>query len=452
MTEQKQAMAFYHGKGLVPAWLQAMKYTGKEGRIATMPDIVSARLGTKPGETPWENYFTTLTAEYCGFSKQGNRILIVAHGLWPIATLGGIQGAYKWQYGDPQRNRRGGRITQEEFLDLEAGKFGDVSVIDLDAYYKRYKYAFIEVLRTSEALTDPVLRARLGHQTEKYVLAHAEHARVWHHEQAGFDPENKYGLSGHQQFLDRRRNLHMANARKGSDPFIIQVGDASNCNYGSPRMWRPIEDGYAIAHLVSTGRLCNLHHEGNESLVLDVSCHEWFNGVRLVGIPVGSNISSGIHPGADVYGLLRKFWQKLLLPVANSEPVGFSALVKVGDQWFTQYPKAGESLDTGEPEYIVTHLETISEPVLFRTTIGGYHGFFRYGINEVQSIAPPNANAYFFVTDPILERREGEDPTHQTAMVQFYRATVDTSNRLTRSDALANDYDTLMKLVDLQNV
>ena len=103
-------------------------------------------------------------------------------------------------------------------------------------------------------------------------------------------------------------------------------------------------------------------------------------------------------------------------------------------------------MDTWEPEYVVTSMQKVREPVLFRTTVGGYHGFFKFGTKEVQAIAPAGANAYYFVTDPVNEWNDG-NPTHQTAMVQFYSITADTTKRVTRSDTLAHDYETLMKLV-----
>ena len=93
-----RAMAFFHQDGLPTAWKQATKFAGKDGRLATMPDIVAARLETKPGDPPWETYFTTLTAEYLGLSKQGNKILVVAHGIGPMSTLDGAIKAYGWQF------------------------------------------------------------------------------------------------------------------------------------------------------------------------------------------------------------------------------------------------------------------------------------------------------------------------------------------------------------------
>jgi len=449
-TTEKQpvarAMAFRHQDGLPAAWKQAMMFAGEGGRLATMPDIVAARLETKPGDLPWEAFFTTLTAEYYGIGRSGRRILVIAHGVGPMSTLEGVQKAYSWQYQDKGRNRRGGRITQQEFWALEAGEFGEVSIIDLEEYLRRYEYPFIQILRSSEAMTDPLLRARLGPQAKDYVKAHTEAARLWHHEQAGFDPENKYNLPNYDQFLDRRRSQHACDGAEGSDPYIVIVAAAANCFYGSLRKLRPIEDGYAIAHLVSTGSLSHLYHEGNESLVLDIRCHEWWDGVCVVGIQAGGNIQSGINEGPNAYNLLRKHWRDLLVSVDKQVEVGFRALVQVGGQWFTQYPKVGGRMDTWEPEYLVTSIEKIGDPVIFRTTVGGYHGFFRFGVNEVQAIAPPTANAYFFVGEPQNEWHGG-NPTHQTREVQFYRIEVDASKRMVRADELARDYDTMMRFI-----
>lgn len=437
------AMAFHHQDGLLAAWKQATKFAGKGGRLATMPDIVAARLETKPGDLPWETYFTTLTAEYYGFSKTGKRILIIAHGVGPMSTLEGVQKAYSWEYNDKDRNHRGGRITQQEFWDLEAeAGFGDVTVVDLELYCTRYEYPFLETLRSSEALVDPVLKARFGVLTEEYVKAHTEVARKWHREQAGLDPENKYQLPNHDQFLNRRRSQHERDGAENSDPYILKVDGAGNCCYffGSRDSYREIEEGMAIAHLVSTGGLCHLHHEGNESLTLDVGCHEWWNGVRLVGIQAGGNIRSGLQQGPDAHKLLRKHWRELLVPAKKRQDFGFCALVQVDKQWFTQYPKIGERMDTWEPEFVVTSAKKVGEPVLFRTTSSG-SPFFKFGVKEVQALAPSSANAYFFCGEP---RREGGD--HHVCEVQFYWIEADTSKRMIRADNLARDYDTMMKL------
>lgn len=426
------AMAFYHEDGLTVAWQQAAKFADKDGRMATMPDIVQARLKTKPGETPWETYYTTLTAEYLGLSRKGNQILIVAHGIGPMSTLSGIQKTYSWEYKDKSRIRRGGRILQQEFWDLEDGKFGEVNIVDFNSYCRRYDFPFLQVLRSSEAMTDPVLKARLGSRSEQYVQCHTAHARAWHREQP-LHPG------------------HVECEADGSDPFILRIEGAANCCYtfGPRRGHRIIEEGYAVAHLISTGRLCHLMHNSHGSLVLDVGCHEWGNGTRIVGIQSVGGVDLNLQNGPRAYDLLRKHWKKLLLPVPWV-PIGFRALMKIDEQWFTQYPKTGEGMDTWEPEHAVTSMEEIGKPILFRTTVGGYYGFFKFGTKEVQAIAPLSANAYFFVGEPQNEWHDG-DPTHQTCMVQFCRVTADTTKRLIRGKQLSHDFDLMMRLLETED-
>jgi hypothetical protein len=462
IVETQTAMAFYHQDGLAPAWLQGIKYAGKDGKIATMPDIVEARLATNSDDYPWEAYFTTLTAEYFGYSKQGNLILIVAHGIGPMSSLAGIQKAYSWEFKDKDRRNRGGRITQQDFWDLEAGKYGEVGIVDFEAYCRLYEYPFLKVLKLSEALLDPLLKARFGLKTEEYLLVHAGLSRNWHRKMAGFKEDDKQyqfaetilGRMRGENLFCKKNTLpvkeylqHLLDGAVDSDPYIITLEGASNCCYtfGKKYGHRKIEEGYAIAHLISTGSLCCLHHEGEASLVLDVSCHEWWNGVRLVAIKPEGDFRSGIQQGPDTNALLKSHWKELLIPISNVEEVGFRAMVSIGNQWFTQYPKIGERMDTWEPEYLIKSFEKINKPVLFRTTAGGGF-FFKFGINEIRAIAPPTANAYSFVSDPEKEYNNG-NCTHITAWVQFYRITVDTTKRLMRAEALARNYEKMMELL-----
>lgn len=444
------AMAFYHRDGLPAAWKHAMAFADKGGRLATMPDIAAARCETAPGDVPWETYFTTLSAEYVGIGRDGQHRLIVAHGVGPMATLEGIQEVYGWEYQDKSRSRRGGRITQEEFWKLESGGYGEVAMVNLEPYCKYYEYPFLEVLRYQDAVSDPVLQARLGSWATQCIELHAIYARRWHREKAGLNPDEEYRLStvNPERFHNLRLLQHARYGASDSNPYIIKVDGAANCPYfySVQHGFAPIEDGYAFAHLISTGGLSHLCHQDGDSLTLDVGCHEWWNGTRVVGIKAGGSIRRGLNKGPDVHRLLRKHWRDLLVSAMKRETLGLCALMQIGDQWFTQYPKVGEQMDTWEPEYVITSMEKLGEPTIFRTTVGGYHGFFKFGVNEVQAIAPPNANAYFFVGEPENEWHDG-NPTHQTCKIQFYRIEADTSKRVVRADNLARDYGRLIELV-----
>ena len=421
---QIPGMAFYHKDGLVPAWKQATRFAGEGGRIATLPDIINARLSTSPGSAPWERYFTATSAEYLGTSLGGNRILIIAHGVGPMSTLDGILKAYSWEFKDKDRNRRGGRISREEFLKLESGSFGPVEIVDFNKVMNWHKYSFYHFMTRKEAATlNPLVRARLGISYEAYLERHHNFAR-------------EFSLKQYNEMVE--------------EPIIITMGDASNCPYGVMK----VIDGQAIAHLLSISGLGNWQLPRNDypngsrggSLGCEVNCHEWWDGVRLASIRAGVVVIN-IHAGVDDVGeLLRHNWQTLMKPVSPPANVVFRILIKVGKNWFTEYLKRGASMDTGEPEFHVTSLEKIGKPVEFVTIMGGYHMFFRYDIKEVKAIAPRDANTYTLVGDPETVYHEG-NPKYHRASIQFYRAEIDTSQRLTREDELINDHETLMSLV-----
>jgi len=240
----KGAMGFYHEDGYVAAFKQASRFAGRKGTIGTMPDVTDSRLATKPGDLPWEAYYTTLSAEFLGKSKGGTQILIVAHGIGPMATLDGVLKAYSYHFNDKERNRRGGRISQKEFLELESGKYGDVGIVEFQPILKRYQYPFLEVLTLRQALDEPLLAARLGPRCKEYLERHAGFAREWHSVQMLLHRENKYGLSNWKEHMKDRRTQHFLGSVPDSNPYIIEMGYPSNCSYTN----HPPEDGLALAH------------------------------------------------------------------------------------------------------------------------------------------------------------------------------------------------------------
>lgn len=415
------AMAFYHQDGLVPAWNFASKFAGEGGRIATLPDVINARLATESGSIAWEKYITTSTAEYLGRRRNGSMAIIVAHGIGPMSTLDGILKAYGHEFKDKSRNNHGGRISQEEFWKLEDGKYGKVVIIDLQELLDNYKYPFLEILSKAAALAEPLLNARLGLNAHKYIRKHAEIARKW-----------------------QKENDHDA---PFSGPGTIEMGDASNCSY----QHFPLKENMAYAHLITIGGLKNLgyyeHGEHRRSLVSDVSCHEWSNGVRFVGISADKEITS-IHPGFEnISNLISQNWTKLMEPASQVLPIGIRSLIKVGDEtWFTQYPKIGSAMDTCEPEFQVISIKLIDKPIDFTTEICGYHMFFRYNVKEVETIKPFNANAYYLAGEPEIIYSGGNPKYHQIK-IQFCHIETDTTKRLIRDKQLRNNFDTLMKLV-----
>ncbi|MEK7512279.1 MAG: hypothetical protein AAB575_04700, partial [Patescibacteria group bacterium] len=278
-------------------------------------------------------------------------------------------------------------------------------------------------------------QARLGRQWKDYVEYHSKYANDYHRERN----EGPYAR-----------------------PCILSMDGASNCSYFEREMfdfWMKATPGTAIAHLLSIGGLMNSHHqyyeywyedrENRTSIASEVDCHEWWNGTRLLGVRSGDNIV--IHPGLPGY---EKLVQKHLdqLWGANHKGVkgttnGFWHLVQMDKRYFTDYPKQGDRMDNHEPEFLTIKVEKLlGGPKQFRTTIGGYHGFFKYGINEVKSIAPSEANAYT-IGDIKIEYKDG-NPTHHVGPVTFYKVEVDTTRRLIRMNDIYRDFELIMLLVD----
>ncbi|OGI26176.1 MAG: hypothetical protein A3J76_01870 [Candidatus Moranbacteria bacterium RBG_13_45_13] len=418
---QVPAMAFYHWDGFVPAWKQAIRFAGDGGRIATLPDIINARISTDPDSTAWHRYFTTTTAEYVGQSRGGSKIIIVAHGLGPMATLDGICKAYSYEYKDKSRNKRGGRISRNEFFKLEAGDFGTVEIIDYNAATGWNEYPFFHFMTRRETALNPLVHARLGNQWEEYLTKHEKLAK-------DFAREN---------FREQVK-----------EPIIIKMGTTFNCSYEHTK----ISDGQALAHLISIAQPMNYQLSQGDypnaprsgSLACEVDCHDWWNGVRLLGVRPGS--IGAVCDGPDARQLMRKHWRELFEPSGlDRAPDGLFVLMQMPDKtWFTQITKKGASADSYEPEFRVTSMEKVGELARFYTDSNYPVPIFRYDRREAQAVLPKEANAYELVGDPT---RTGGAGSKETCLVQGYRIEIDHTQRLIRQGVLANDYETLMRLI-----
>jgi len=540
----KEAMGFYHSDGLVAAWNQAMKWAGNGGRIATLPEVMAARMKAGPNGIEWGRYYTTLSAEYVGFDREGKRKLVVAHGVGPMSNLNGIMKAYSWEYKDKkERKKRGGRITQREFWNLLDGQYGPVEIVDFDKYTKGYLYPFNVIERGYsekeyrelpeeffEMYTNKVLRARLGPQATEIMRSATQNARWLHRERAGLNPEVRYETpmdnpvyaemfgkiiadvgtqrdewlkrnfrfkplfleaaqkiqgrhehswgdsltieesylmaakdSGQISFEDMKRMLHICAGAENSNPVVVQLSDPNNCWYGcrpsdhgekSDDYWNLyLEPGMAYAHLLTVGGQNWSHRGWLTCLEFESGCFEWHNYVRLVGVRAGCDLADGTADGPDKWELLEKHWCECFVPMAEPADLpGMSALMQLGETWFTQVPKIGDRMDTHRAEFLVSSMEPVGETMRFRTT-AGYQSdpFFRFGIEEVARMAPPQANAYHMFGEIEIVRRGGDLPPFHDTDVQFYRIEADTSRRLLTYDQLERDYDKMMELMALDD-
>lgn len=425
VSKEYRAMAFFAEEFPKAANL-AQKFAGEQGRLATIPDVIDARLATKCDKAPWGQYFSTNSAEYFGFSKAGNPIIVVAHGIGSMATPEGALAVYNSSLKPERNGRRGaeGRVSNVEFFKLADGQYGAVDIIDFKEYVKRYEYPFLESLTAWQAVEDPLVRARLGVRVEEYLIRHNQEAMIWAEE------ENEAIAKGKIEFygIKRTRNI-------GTDRYkIIQVADPNNYPY------RFVNEGeYPIAHSLSIHQLTR---RNGDSLHTEISCIEGPNAARLVGIR-GNEPIDDIAPSIIIdRHVIAKHLDRFLKPVNGNRTLPpLFRLIQAGETWFTQYQKEGESLDTGEMEYVVRSLEPVpAQANAFWTIWGGYKGFFKYGLEEIQALAPEGANAYRFTGEVKIEGNIHIVP------IEFYKADVDTSCYLPRRGDLETDFDTLMWL------
>ena len=243
---------FCHRGGFSSSSSLAKRFAGRGGRIATMPDITNIRINDDTGEH-WNEYYTSMSAEYFGTGSDGKFKIIVAHNVGPMSTTFGAQKVYAWKGEDDNDNGKGGRITQEQFLKLESGQYGEVSVVDFNNYINLYRLPFIQHIKLSEALVDPLAQARLGPKYEEYLLKQFEHSKEQH---------------------DLRGEHHP------NDPCILNLENENGCGYRFVGQ----NKGYAVAHLLSTGRRDSSHGSRETHDMIDIACHGWSDGTRFIGV------------------------------------------------------------------------------------------------------------------------------------------------------------------------
>ena len=465
----ERPVAFYHRDGLVAAWNFAERYAGTSGHVATLPEIVELRLSAKPGtkDSPWETWYTSASAEYVGIGADGRVKIIVAHGVGPMSTIDGIKTAYKWEWGDKTRHNNGGRITAQQFLDLESGAYGETKIIAATGFIKsngqivrKYDIPAVSVLdfqeyldamglvdgynifdrylTTPDALRDPLIRMRLGSNAYRYLMKHERIAKAFHVKER---PNAGYRWA--QGFDDRKH------------PYITKVETASNCAYTLPNeairkatgKWvdepRVPEEGYALAHLLDIDAFMRTHtQEVGVMLVSSPNVHEWWNGAKFIAMPDGVIMNDGLAQGPDPARTIHEHWEHFMQPVEKGyAPITPYLLKYAHDEWFACYPKKcpnDQCMDDGDVEFHVRSLKRVGEDGSFTTD---EMFFLRYKLAQVRALMSREANAYEIVNI------SGKDRNGLTTVtVRFYKADVDTSRRLPRTDEIARDYDRLMEV------
>ncbi len=427
----RTAMGFYHPDGFVPAWNFAKRYAGPDGRIATLPDIVDARLAGMDGDASWSTFFVTASAEYYGVGADGRKKLIVAHGVGPLATLDGIVDAYIGKPRDRSRNTDSGRITAEEFLKLEAGFYGEVEIVDMDSYVEFVSANPSSYRNKFKGLQDPLLLARLGKRATEYLQRHQEITKNW------------CDINYKPSFMPMIIN----NSEPDRELYTTFPKVNSSYDY-SQRVAAEVPEGFAIAHLlvISDPHVLSAWNEDRPftSLTSEITCMAWDSNIRLVGVPRDVNWMHSIDEAPSAEKVLREQWSRFMEPNNDADyvPPRFYRLERQGDEYFTRYPKAsnGFVMDDPDVEFHVRSVEVVSSVLPFDVK---ELFFVRYSMGQIASLAPRGANAYM-----IVHVGRPNAAGWATISVQFYQADVDTTRRLPHPKAIQQDYDRIMVGID----
>jgi hypothetical protein len=173
MVDLPHAMQFRGEKNIAATLASARKYAGENGRVATLPDLISAKVA---GVKRMDLWFTTTTAIYYGLSKKGNSVIIVAHDIGPLTDLRVLKEAYTTHALTSPNHTTYGTISAGKFESLESGDYGKVEIIDATPYLERKYNAEKKALKWDIEFflgqeSDPLLRALLGKDGEAYLLS-----------------------------------------------------------------------------------------------------------------------------------------------------------------------------------------------------------------------------------------------------------------------------------------
>lgn len=403
-------LAFFQDK-LIDSLFYALKVAKKlKVHVATLPDLIKIRTGAKEDSMAWDTWLTPLTTLYFGV-YQDKRIIVVAHHLGPLTTkkriLQWAKSGVKDKGDDRVRYGSDGlpKITQQEFNDLVEGKYGEVIVIDFNDYSQKFiSHLGNDHIITNNALADPLLKALLGSEMEKFVEKH-------------------YQIS-HAYAVAKRKQLNSGDKifRLGiKDRYGWDLFSDSHCDF---------PDKQPIGLFLNLGRPSYWANH-DLSVSTEIRTHEDLGCARFI---VLNDVNDDI---ADITYSPFVHWKKCLVKSEESVP-NFFVLSKGRGKYFAQYPKDGDRMDTGEIMFEVTNLKKIGEQTFFTTPIHG-SPFLKYHIDEVMAIAPVGSNAYM-ICGAINPGEIVKVP------VQFFKVEINNQYRILREKEVASNLPLLLQI------
>lgn len=415
------AMAFT-AVDLVRTIDNAAGFAGEDGRIATLPDIIDARISSARDAIAWGADITTSSVEYVGRTPGGTLVGVVAHGIGPLADVEFLAAAAT----EARNDARPFRVPDDQFRLLLGGAFGDVEVYDLREAAHRRKFHLQQPMSKEEACADTMVRARVGPRTEEFLDAHYLRSRKWLEDRGDYSTAHKCVIETRDP--KRFSYLTVPDDIDGAYAFPLRITGA---------------DGYHHCHFGTSGP------QDHTCLVSDLECHGWTGTTTLVGVR-GDGPVKAIHPGLDaVRAGFRKHWPRLLKVNRRAATrLSTRALVEIDGLWFTQRPRLGVGVDYDHPEFAVKRRTKVGRTMTVLLPYRERVDRPLYDQDEVLVHLPPWCNAYRIVGGPSPRWLDGDRPhrpSHVAVKIDPYHVEIETRWFIPPISEIRRDYDRLLK-------
>ena len=139
MTEMKMEAQVFFATHLPDALRRALDYAGEDGFVASMPQLLSARVGAPPDNRIWDTWFFTSNSEESTVTTpQGHNVAVVVHGGGIFSSPERFRHLY---HADVNRSSDdgftglfGAKILEREALDLLGGRLPDGTEIPVFSF------------------------------------------------------------------------------------------------------------------------------------------------------------------------------------------------------------------------------------------------------------------------------------------------------------------------------
>jgi hypothetical protein len=129
MADVKMEASIFFEPYLPNALRRALEYAGDDGFVASMPQLLHARMQADYDNIIWNTWFTSNTEESVVTTPQGNRVIVAVHGGGIYATPDRFEKTHRASVSrsspEGYTGQYAGKISEQEAQDVLEGKLPD---------------------------------------------------------------------------------------------------------------------------------------------------------------------------------------------------------------------------------------------------------------------------------------------------------------------------------------